>query len=126
MPSWASAGTERNIPARTTSKLRFICIPQSICPESSHFRNPIPGPLHRFQFKITDATGEKNHSLDSPLLEPLQAELTLIVHEIQRQRPLLAVIPQVTAEHDATAAGEPFHPLQAVSQVLELVGVPSP
>ena len=33
--------------------------------------NPTPSPLHRFQFHIADVIREKDHPLDSTVLEPL-------------------------------------------------------
>src|SRR5260370_26995575 len=85
-----------------------------------HFRNPVPGPLHGLQFKVTDATGKKDHSLDSSFLEPIQPYLALVLHEVHRHRLPLAVIPQVAAQHSAILWSKPFHPLQVVFQVLEI------
>src|SRR5262249_10769792 len=61
--------------------------------------NPIPSPFHRFQFEVTEATGEEDHSLNPPLLEPSQAQLALVPHKVRRHRLLPPVIPQITAQY---------------------------
>ena len=62
-------------------------------------RNPIPSPFDGIQFEVTEATGKEDHPLDPPLLEPDQAQLALVPHQVERHRLLPPVIPQVTAEN---------------------------
>src|SRR5215472_8320996 len=57
-----------------------------------HLRNPIPSPFHCFQFEVTEATGEEDHSFNPPLPEPSQAQLALVPHQVQPHRLLPPVI----------------------------------
>src|SRR5207248_2517392 len=88
--------------------------------------NPVPSPFHRFQFEITDATGEEDDALNPPLPQPAQAQLALVLHQVKRHRLLPRVIPKITAQHQALSGSYCFQPFEIALQLLELLRIPGP
>src|SRR5262249_36298669 len=95
-------------------------------PLVSDLADPVARPLDALEPQVDDVVREEDHPLDPSVLEPAQAGFALALHDVCGYRVLLAVVPEVAAEHLPRRRGELFQLLEVAFELREVGRLPRP
>ena len=110
-------------PLSRSRRDRATCLPQR---PPSYLRNPLSRPFNAGEIMIGDRVCQEDDSLNPSLLEHLQPEAALFLHQFQGHRLASRVIVEVTPEQNRLAVSEFFQFLEVLFEIRQFVRVPRP
>src|SRR2546428_6060022 len=89
---------------------------------AAHVLNPMAGPLHRLDVHVTHRAGNERDAFDAPGLEPLQPQLALMLHQLERDGSFFVqIVPHVATEHYSSLGKAPGELLKVGFEVDQVV-----